>query len=103
MFTVEDVMTYIARKETWVCAFVQSCVSVCVCAKRLGVFSSVVQEFGSAESVCISNAICMCVCTVQEGLSIHTHNDMQMIISQSDANGFIITKTINTVKIKLQT
>lgn len=47
-----------------------------------------------------SNTICV---SVQERLVMHTHNDMQMILGQSDANGFIITKDIGTVQKELQT
>lgn len=62
-------------KEMWVCACVQSFVWVCVYVQR----------------------------GTREGLAIHTYNHMQMDVSQSDANDFIITKNISTVKIKLQT
>lgn len=83
---------------------------VCVCAKlcecvyvQRGLVCLVaLYKNSDQQNLCALVTLYACVC-VQEGLSIHTHNDMQMILSQSDANGFIITKNINTVKIKLQT
>lgn len=77
------------------------CVCVCMCNEAsVVIFCFVKKEFGSAVPVHIQWYVFV---YVQGGLAIHTHNDMQMDVSQSDANDFIITKNISTVKIELQT
>lgn len=81
MIIVEDVMTYTARREMWVC-------------KEASVLCLVFCTIVRISSFCV-HSLCVYV------LATHTHNDMQMDVSQNDANDFIITKDISTVKIKI--
>lgn len=83
MIIVEDVMTYRKERNVGVCMCAKLCVCACVrvCMYKEASVVCLVQQFGSAVFVC--------------------NNDMQMGVSQSDANDFIITNNISTVKIEL--